>query len=281
MTDDSFKLAAPGKLNLFLLVLGRQADGYHRIQTLFQLVDCCDELEFSYSSNDEINLLGDFGGLRQPDNLIHRAASLLRKAVGCNKGITISVAKSIPVGGGMGGGSSDAATTLIGLNELWQLGLSLDDLVELGSQIGADVPVFIRGKTAWGEGTGDELAPLELAPKWYLVIAPKCHVPTAEIFQHNELTRNSSAIKIADFLRGDARNDCETVVRSLYREVDNALKWLSRWAPAKMTGTGSCVFAGFDDRLAADKILSRVPGKWHGFITRGINHSPLHQKLDL
>lgn len=281
MINDSLRLAAPGKLNLFLLVLGRQADGYHRIQTLFQLVDCCDELAFSHSSKDEINLLGDLGDLRQQDNLIHRAATLLRQAVGCNKGVTISVAKSIPVGGGMGGGSSDAATTLIGLNAMWQLGLSLDDLVELGSQIGADVPVFIRGKTAWGEGVGDQLAPLELTAQWYLVIAPKCHVSTAEIFQHNELTRNSSAIKIADFLRGDARNDCEAVVRSLFPEVDHALKWLSRWAPAKMTGTGSCVFAGFDDRLAADRILSRMPGKWYGFITRGINHSPLHQKLDL
>ena len=268
--NDSLKLSAPGKLNLFLLVLGRRPDGYHRIQTLFQLVDCCDQLEFSHAGNDEINLLGGFGDLRQVDNLIHRSANLLQQAAGCHKGITISVEKRIPMGAGMGGGSSDAATTLIALNHLWQLGLSLDDLSELGARIGADVPVFVGGKTAWAEGIGDELSPLELAPKWYLVIAPKCPISTAEIFQHNELTRNSSAIKIADFLRLDAGNDCEEVVRSLYPEVDNALKWLSRWAPAKMTGTGSCVFAGFDDRISADKILSEMPGKWDGLDRKSV-----------
>jgi|TARA_Y100000310_G_scaffold341788_1_gene442134 4-diphosphocytidyl-2-C-methyl-D-erythritol kinase len=278
---DSLKLSAPGKLNLFLLVLGRRPDGYHRIQTLFQLVDCCDQLEFARGPGAEIDVLGDFGDLPPADNLIHRAASLLQKTVGHQAGVSISVVKKIPMGGGMGGGSSDAATTLLGLNELWRLGLGLEDLLALGSQIGADVPVFIRGKTAWGEGTGDQLAPLQLAPKWYLVIVPECRVSTAEIFRHNELTRNSSAIKIADFLRRDAGNDCEAVVRSLYPEVDNALKWLSRWAPAKMTGTGSSVFAGFDDRLAADKVLSEVPAKWDGFITEGINDSPLHMELDL
>lgn len=278
---DSLKLSAPGKLNLFLLVLGQLPDGYHRIQTLFQLVDRCDELEFSHSRDGEINLVGDLEDLLHVDNLIYRSADLLQKAVGIQRGVTISVTKRLPSGGGMGGGSSDAATTLVGLNKLWQLGLSVDELVALGAQIGADVPVFVRGKTAWGEGIGDQLSALELAPKWYLVIVPECHVSTAEIFQHKQLTRNSSAITIADFLRQGAGNDCEAVVRSLYREVDNALKWLSRWAPARMTGTGSCVFAGFDDRAAADKILSTMPKQWEGFVTRGINDSPLHLRLDL
>jgi len=278
---DSFKLPAPAKLNLFLRVLGRRPDGYHRIQTIFQLVDWCDELVFSHRGNDQIKLLGDFGELRQADNLIYRAADLLRKTVGVHTGVTISVEKRIPAGGGMGGGSSDAATTLVGLNKLWQLGLSLDELVELGRQIGADIPIFIRGKTAWGEGIGDELSPLDLTLKWYLVIVPDCRISTAEIFQHNELTRNSSAIKIADFLRTGAGNDCETVVRSLYREVDNALKWLSRFGAAKMTGTGSCVFAGFDDRLEADRALSEMPGQWNGFITRGTNDSLLHLELGI
>ena len=278
---DSFKLPAPGKLNLFLLVLGQRPDGYHRIQTLFQLVDYCDQLEFVGNSSSEIDLVGDFGDLAQADNLIHRAAILLQDIGQTDKGATILVEKRIPAGGGMGGGSSDAATTLIGLNKLWELGLNLDDLAEVGGEIGADVPAFIRGRTAWGEGIGDELSPLELAPKWYVVIVPECHVSTAEIFQHNELTRNSSAITIADFLRRGARNDCEMVVRSLYREVDIALNWLSRRGPAKMTGTGSCVFAGFDDKLEADEILSSLPREWDGFVTRGINDSPLHKTLYL
>lgn len=267
---------APAKLNLFLHILGRREDGYHDLQTLFQLLDAGDTLRFATAPRGELQLHLSTNSTRQvvplADNLILKAARLLRDHVGKPQlGAEIQLEKQLPMGGGLGGGSSDAATTLLALNQLWELGLTQQELQSLGLQLGADVPVFIGGRSAWGEGVGENLEPIELPPRWYLVITPNCLVSTAQIFGHENLTRNTPAIKMADFLAGGSRNDCESVTRNLYPEVDKALNWLSQYGPARMTGTGASVFADFPGEEPARAALSALPDYWRGFVAQGIN----------
>ncbi len=276
MPDDSRNWLAPAKLNLFLHITGRRDDGYHQLQTVFQILDHGDQISFRARHDDQLNLSLDPASLitdiSLEENLILDAAKVLRQQVPeGGLGADIRLLKNIPMGAGLGGGSSDAATTLLALNGLWSLNLNLNSLLDLGLQLGADVPVFLKGKSAWAEGIGEELQPIELPDRHYLVITPACQVSTAEIFCHENLTRNSSAIKIADFLAGGSRNDCESVTCELYPEVAEALNWLSQFASARMTGTGSSIFAGFNDANSAESVLAKLPSEWSGFVARGVN----------
>ena len=276
MNDSSERWFAPAKLNLFLHILGRRSDGYHQLQTLFQLLDKGDTLQFESLSGGELQLevSSNTTGHSLPveNNLILKAARLLRTHAGTpTLGARICVDKHIPIGGGLGGGSSNAATTLIALNRYWQLNLSQTELKALGLQLGSDVPLFIDGKSAWGEGVGEELQAVTLPPRWFLVATPDCAVSTAEIFNHENLTRNSPAIKMADFLAGDARNDCESITCDLYPEVEQALTWLTQFGQARMTGTGASVFADFTAETKANAALSQLPARWQGFVARGLN----------
>ena len=278
-------LLAPAKLNLFLHITGRREDGYHNLQTLFQLLDVGDELKFEAKCNCEIILEPELEGVAPEDNLIVRAARLLQQEAGkalpsFSQGAKIQLLKRLPMGGGIGGGSSNAATTLLGLNHLWNLHFSIDHLAELGAALGADIPVFVRGQTAWAEGVGDLLQPLEMEEKWYLVLVPQCHVSTAEIFCHKDLTRDTPNITVAAFLEQGGRNDCQPLVRRLFPQVDEALYWLSDHSDnARMSGTGACVFAAFASPEAAEAVLKQLPSHIKGFVARGVNQSPAHQLL--
>lgn len=273
---------APAKLNLFLHVLGRRLDGYHELQTAFQFVDLCDEISFDLRPHGPIVRVEGPAEVPPWDDLTVRAAQRLQKEqhTGRPFGVGIHVRKRIPLGSGLGGGSSDAATTLVALNALWGLGLSIDRLAFLGRDLGADVPVFVRGQAAWAEGVGDEITPLDLPELTYVVIYPGVVVSTAEIFQAPELTRNSAAITIRAFLESDGRNDCEQVVRARYPEVAAALEWLGQFAPARLTGTGSCVYAAMGNFERAQMLLDQVPAGWQGFLVQGRNRSPLLERLE-
>lgn len=279
MNTATLSLPAPAKLNLFLHVTGQRDDGYHTLQTLFQFLDYGDTLHFSSRSDGKIALLSDLPGVDAEDNLIVRAARLLKEASGTPLGADIKLDKILPMGGGIGGGSSDAATTLLGLNHLWQTGLSIDQLAELGIHLGADVPVFVRGHAAWAEGVGEQLTPVELEEPWFLVVAPDCPVSTAEIFSDERLTRNSSPITLAAFVAGGGRNDCLPVVTTRYPEIRNTLILLNKYCEAKMTGTGSCLFGAFPNEREADKVRARLPATLRSFVARGCNVSPLHREL--
>ncbi|MDY6943420.1 MAG: 4-(cytidine 5'-diphospho)-2-C-methyl-D-erythritol kinase [Pseudomonadota bacterium] len=279
-TDESFlELPAPAKLNLFLHVTGRRADGYHTLQTVFQFIDCCDRIRMRRRSDGFIRRVGGNEQIPPEADLICRAAHLLKSRGHCALGADLAVEKRIPVGGGLGGGSSDAATVLLGLNYLWQIGLTHAELAGLGLQLGADVPVFVQGAASWAEGVGECLTPMTLPEPVYLVLVPPCHVATGRIFGDPELTRNSEPIKIADFVAGRGRNDCLPVVRRHYPEVAKALDWLDQSAPARLTGTGACVFAEFSDVEAARGVLAKVPPGLTGFVSKGLNRSPLHDRL--
>ena len=275
-------LPAPAKLNLFLHITGRRADGYHLLQTVFQFVDRADTLHFQHRDDSIITLSPELAGVPAENNLIVKAARLLAKETGCRLGADIALEKVLPMGGGIGGGSSDAATALLGLNRLWNLQLDEDRLAALGLKLGADVPVFVRGNAAWAEGVGEALIPVEIPEPWYLVLTPKAHVSTAEVFNHADLTRSTPAITLAAFLGGgassDLRNDCENVVRTLTPEVDAALSWLALHGTARMTGTGACCFLECADRESAEALLANSPIP--GFVTRGMNRSPAHIALD-
>jgi 4-diphosphocytidyl-2-C-methyl-D-erythritol kinase len=275
MAPAPLQLLAPAKLNLFLHITGRRADGYHELQTLFQLLDYGDTMEFTLAEPGVLALHSEStaGHIAMPldDNLILQAATQLKALDPRDQGASISIRKRIPLGAGLEGGSSNAAMALLALNSIWRLNLSLQQLCEIGVKLGADVPVFIQGHSAWAEGIGERLQPTELADSWYLVITPECAVSSAKIFCHEQLTRNSPAITIADFLVGGARNDCESVTRMLYPEVDAALNWLAQFTDARMTGTGSSIFANFPDKEAADKILEKLPAQFGGFVAKAIN----------
>ncbi len=275
----SLRLLSPAKINLFLHITGRRADGYHELQTLFQLLDYGDELEFNLRADGQISLSPQLPDLPAEKNLIVRAAKLLKERTKCPLGIDIKLNKYLPMGGGLGGGSSNAATTLIALNHLWSTGLNKQELAEIGIALGADVPVFVHGKTAWAEGVGEHIQPLELDKVWYCVLAPRCHVSTAEIFSQKDLTRDTSAITIPAFLNQGGKNDCQLIVERLYPEVAEAVKWLNQFAPAKMTGTGACVFAPFSSQTAARVIFEQRPSQFGGFVAEGINTSPLCELL--
>lgn len=267
---------SPAKLNLFLHITGRRSDGYHELQTVFQFLDYSDLLSFEVTlASDGIELLTPIEGVKNDDNLIIRAARKLQQYVGMTKGALISLDKRLPMGGGLGGGSSNAATTLVALNQLWQCQLSNDQLAQIGLTLGADVPIFIHGYAAWAEGVGEKLSAVLPAEPWYVVIVPPCHVSTAEIFSARELTRDCEPITISRFLSGEGRNVCEDVVKRHYPAVATALSWLAQYGQARMTGTGGCVFVGTNSQQEAQKIVDDLPESWQGFVAKGCNHSPL------
>jgi len=272
---------APAKLNLFLHITGRRPDGYHTLQTVFQLLDYGDTLHFRAHRDDwNLHFTCSDPALETQDNLVLRAARLLQETLPVSRGARIHLDKVLPAGGGLGGGSSDAATTLLALNHLWGAGLELEQLARLGLQLGADVPVFIHGFSAWAEGIGEDLTPMPLPEDWFLVLTPTVQVSTARVFQHPELTRQGAPLRIRAFPFSGAKNDCESVTCMLYPEVKAALEWLGEHAPeARMSGTGSSVFARFDSREQAAQVLARKPAELRGFVARGTNVSPLHRAL--
>ncbi len=271
---------APAKLNLMLRVVGRRPDGYHLLQTVFQFLDRWDEIRFRVREDGVISRTFDLSGVPEEQDLACRAARLLQGAGGTSLGAEIELRKRLPMGAGLGGGSSDAATVLVALNRIWGTGLSTDRLAQLGLQLGADVPVFVRGSAAWAEGVGEKLTPLELPEQWYLVVIPDCHVSTAAIFSDPRLTRDSPRITIADFFSGSRGNDCLPVVIRRHPEVAEAHRWLERFAESGLSGTGAAVFAVFSDRDAAREVLDRLPAHFSGFVARGLNRSPLFDRLD-
>ena len=271
---------APAKLNLFLHVVGRRADGYHLLQTVFQLIDRCDWLRFSPRADAEVRLLRPLSGIAEADELAVRAARLLKAETGCPLGVDIEIEKNIPVGGGLGGGSSDCATTLAALNRLWKLDLPGERLAEMALALGADVPFFLLGGNAFAEGIGERLAPLELPASWYAVLVPPVTVHTREIFAAPELTRNSKTIKISGFSAGFGRNDLEPVVCGRHAEVAAHLAWLRQFGDARMSGSGACVFARFSTEREARSVLSRMPAKMSGFAARGLDRHPLAGVLE-
>lgn len=267
---------APGKLNLFLHVLGRRQDGYHELQTVFRLIDRSDRVGVSIRNDGEVRFAGIFG----EDNLCVRAANLLKTESGTSQGCDLALEKSLPVGGGLGGGSSDAATVLLVLNRLWRLSLKRDQLLLLGAELGADVPFFIHGTSALGEGIGERLRALELAPAWYLVLTPQVSVSTKETFG-NALTQYSKRLKIPPFLSGQGANDLEAAVVARYPDVAASLGWLRRHRPqARMTGSGACVFAEFETEAEARALHSALPGGMRGFVARGLEQHPLYDFAD-
>ncbi|MGB2400200.1 MAG: 4-(cytidine 5'-diphospho)-2-C-methyl-D-erythritol kinase [Porticoccaceae bacterium] len=275
----SITLPSPAKLNLFLHILDRREDGYHNLQTLFQILDYGDQLSFSVNKQPEINLISAIEDVAPQDNLVFKAARALQQATNCRWGCEIQLDKKIPMGAGLGGGSSNAATALVGLNSLWQCDLSLDQLAEIGCELGADVPVFVKGFSAFAEGIGDKLTPISLDEFWYLVVTPKIKVSTEQIFCHSELTRNAQAIKIRALSEELYRNDCQSVVETLYPQVKQAIDWLKSFGKPLMTGTGASVFCPFDSEEEANQVLKQVPDSWNSFVAQGVNQSPLHKQL--
>jgi len=274
---------APAKLNLFLHILGRRPDGYHELQTCFQFIDLCDEITIEVRADGQIRRALDIPGLPESADLCLRAALALKQATGSPLGADIRLRKRIPIGGGLGGGSSDAATCLVALNELWELNLPTADLAALGLKLGADVPVFVHGRVAWAEGVGERLTPLypPLAPveSNYLILKPNIFVSTAAVFQDPELTRNSAPITIHGFLATGGRNDCLGVVRRRYPEVAHALDWLSLFGSARLTGTGACVFLACETMDLGQELMRKMPPEFEGFLARGLNNSPLLEAL--
>ncbi len=266
---------APAKLNLMLRIVGRRADGYHLLQTVFQFVDCADRLSFSVRRDGGVGRVRPLAGVAEEDDLVVRAARLLQQHTGCPLGVDIDLDKRLPMGAGLGGGSSDAATTLAVLNRLWGTGVSDDRLASLGLVLGADVPIFLFGRAAWAEGVGEDLKPMALPEPWYLVVIPPDEVSTGAVFADPELTRDSPPLRISDFLAGAGGNDCLAVVRRRHPAVGEAMDWLGGHAKARLTGTGGAVFAAFDVPDAARGLLAQLPTKWRGFLARGLNRSPL------
>ena len=267
---------APGKLNLFLHVVGRRDDGYHRLQTAFQFIDLADEIRFFRRPDGVIERLGDVPGVAPEADLVVRAARRLASRASAGlPGVAIDVIKRLPMQGGVGGGSSDAATVLVALNELWGLRLDDEELAGIGLELGADVPVFVRGRAAWAEGVGEQLTAVDFPEPVYLLVRPDATVSTADVFKAPELTRDSPAITIRGFLMAGGRNDCEPVVRKRFPAVAEALDWLGRIAPGRLTGTGSCVYAAMPDEAGARAALNQLPARWSGYVVRGMNRSPL------
>jgi len=283
MSLKQLRLPAPAKLNLTLRVVGRRPDGYHLLQTVFQFIDYCDWIVLHGRDDGLIQLANPLADVPEETDLTVRAAKLLKQTVGDERlGVDIEVEKNLPMGGGLGGGSSDAATTLLGLNALWGLDLPVQTLADLGLKLGADVPVFVRGYAAWGEGVGEDLTPLlDLPEPWYVVLVPPCHVATGAIFSSEDLTRNNKTITIADFVAGQQENHCLPVVEAMYPQVAEALGAVSQYAPAKLTGTGACVFGGFADETKARDAAEKLAKNWKVFVAKGLNQSPTHSLLGL
>lgn len=272
-------LPAPAKLNLWLHILGRRPDGYHELETVFQFLDHGDELRFARREDGVIRLHGEIESVPHDSNLIVRAARKLQEQSGTGLGADIWLTKVLPMGGGIGGGSSDAATTLLGLAHLWQLDWDENRLAALGLGLGADVPVFVRGHAAFAQGVGEQLTPVDPEEPWYVVLVPQVSVSTAEIFSHPQLTRDSLPLKMRPVPKGNSRNDCQPVVEQSYPEVRNALNSLGKFTEARLTGTGSCVFGAFPSKAEADKVLALLSVTQTGFVAKGSNISMLHRKL--
>ena len=282
---------APAKLNLFLHITGQRDDGLHLLQTVFQILDIADTLQFDIRNDGVISRESE-SDIPEEDDLIVKAARLLQKQASVSQGVSLYIEKRLPVGGGLGGGSSNAATTLVALNELWGCGLQVDELASLGVQLGADVPIFVRGCSAWAEGVGEQISPLNLPKSTYVVIFPQIFVSTGQVFGHSQLRRDCTTITIRDFseVLSDSgfeaafqtvENVCEPVVRKMVPEVDAALKDLGQYAPARLTGTGACVFARFDSEAAARLAWQGLKDKWTTFVAQGVNRSSLYDILEL
>ncbi|MBC8209520.1 MAG: 4-(cytidine 5'-diphospho)-2-C-methyl-D-erythritol kinase [Gammaproteobacteria bacterium] len=272
--QQTLQLQSPAKLNLMLHITGRRENGYHNLQTVFQFIQLYDELSFVKTAHSIRRICGNEGVDPQQD-LIVRAAQLLQRYSATRQGVDISIEKNIPMGGGLGGGSSDAATTLMALNKLWELGLSRSELQQIGLQLGADVPVFIFGQSAWAEGVGEYLEPINLPESWYLILHPQIFVSTQEVFSSKHLTRDCHPITIRAFLDGSGENVCQTVACRLYPEIQLAIDWLTQFSPARMTGTGSCIYAIFDSAEKANIVKSQIPDPWIGYVARGMNINPV------
>ena len=267
---------APAKLNLFLHVVGRRPDGYHLLQTLFRFIDLNDTLHFTLRRDGAVHRLKVLDAVPEEQDLCVRAARLLQRETGCKFGVDIAVGKHIPMGGGLGGGSSDAATTLMALNRLWGLELTRERLMQLGLQLGADVPVFVFGENAFAEGVGEKLQAYPVGDAWYVVLIPPVHVPTAEVFGHPDLTRDTISLKIRALSTAQLHNDLQPVVCKLYPPVAEHLAWLQQFAPAMMTGSGACVFAAFAGEEEARKLIAQMPPGMHGVVARGLQRHPMH-----
>ncbi|MDN6179983.1 MAG: 4-(cytidine 5'-diphospho)-2-C-methyl-D-erythritol kinase [Halomonas subglaciescola] len=278
----TLRLPAPAKLNRLLHITGRRADGYHELQTLFQLLDLSDSVTLTARNDGRLALASTLDGVAADDNLALRAARLLKRRAPAGCGATVAIDKRLPMGGGLGGGSSNAATVLLGLNALWQLELSLDTLATLGLELGADVPVFIKGHSAWAEGIGEKLTPVTLETPWFVILHPGVSVSTPAVFSDPQLTRHTPPISMARALRGGAptwQNDCEAVVKTQYPPVANALDFLARFAPSRLTGTGACVFAAFDKVKDAERVAQAAGQYGTARVAKGCNVSPLHDAL--
>ncbi len=271
---------APAKLNLLLKIVARRNDGYHLLQTVFQLIDLCDWLIFHPVNDGQVCLQRPVPGVSEQEDLTVRAANLLKSETGFQGGVCIENEKNLPMGGGLGGGSSDAATTLVVLNKLWGLELSVQRLMELGVSLGADVPVFVFGYNAWAEGVGETLKKISIPESWFVIIKPACHVGTKEIFCTQELTRDSKPITIADFYSGSCENDCLEVVKKLYQPVADALQRLSKFGKARLTGTGACVFVQFDNEAIAKRTFGALQQEGREvYLAKGMDVSPLQKQL--
>ena len=283
MSEPQSLWLAPAKLNLFLHIVGRRPDGYHELQTCFQFVDLCDEITLRVRADGQIRRIKDLAGVPAEADLCVRAARALREASGTSLGVDIDLRKKIPIGGGLGGGSSDAATCLVALNRLWGINWRPEKLAAIGLKLGADVPVFVHGRVAWAEGVGERLTPLypPLAPAEpnYLILKPNVFVSTAEVFQDPKLTRNSPPITIHGFLASGGRNDCLGVVRRRFPQVAHALDWLSHYGSARLTGTGACVFLACETVDRGQEIMNKLPPEFEGYLARGLNDSPLLEGL--
>ena len=275
----SLKWPSPAKLNLFLHITGQRPDGYHELQTVFQFINLYDFIDFEILESGIIKRSTNNSGIVEADDLVIKAAYKFKEESQTKLGVDISLLKNIPIGGGLGGGSSNAATTLVALNQLWQIGLSTKELANIGVSIGADVPFFIYGHAAWAEGVGDKLTKIELDEHFYLVVYPGCNISTRTVFESADLTRNTLPITIRDFFNGNSGNDCEEFIRNHYNEVAEALDWLNEYSPSKLTGTGGCLFAQFRDEKIANNVKDKLPMKWKGYVVKGINTSPLLEKL--
>ena len=280
MITTSTRWPSPAKLNLFLYINGQQANGYHELQTLFQFIDLCDYLTITANKSNDITLSPDIPGVKTKENLIWKAATLLQQHAQCSFGAHIEIEKILPMGGGIGGGSSNAATVLVALNFLWGLNLNNEVLADLGVKLGADVPIFVHGFSAFAEGIGEKLQPATPKERWYLLIKPEVSISTVDVFTHPDLIRNTPKQPLNVLLDAPYENDCEKIVRSVYPEVDSQLSWLLEYAPSRLTGTGACVFAEFNSEKEAKHAYSLISDNATGFITRGINTSPLNRQLE-
>lgn len=285
---DKIRLPAPAKLNLFLHVTGQRADGYHLLQTVFQMLDFADEIELIRRDDGVISRLIDNQDIPIESDLCIRAAQILQTRYNVKYGVDIELLKNLPIGGGIGGGSSDSATVLHGLNLLWKLDLAIEELVEIGLELGADVPVFVRGFSAWAEGVGETLTPIKLPKRWFIVIQPEVSVSTAKIFTDQALTRDCEALTIARFQNNSGFENCsnvfEPIVTKKYPQIAKAMDWLSSFSEARLTGTGSCIFASFETKKEAEQVLmalAQTPEKWQGFVAEGLNKSSLLSALEV